>query len=194
MLKIPYTVILASKSPRRQELLKGLDIPFEILTKETEEGFPTELKAGEIALFLSKKKSHAFLDSELPKEYLLISADTIVWINDHVMNKPEDRDEAISMLKELSGKCHTVYTGITIRTKEKEKSLVAESKVWFSNLTDDEISYYIDQYKPYDKAGSYGVQEWIGYCAIEKIEGTQFNVMGLPVQQLYKLLRQHFSF
>lgn len=194
MLKIPYTVILASKSPRRQELLKGLDIPFKILTKETEEGFPIELKAGEIALFLSKKKSHAFLDSELPKEYLLISADTIVWINDHVMNKPEDRDEAISMLKELSGKCHTVYTGLTLRTKEKEESLVAESKVWFSNLTDDEISYYIDQYKPYDKAGSYGVQEWIGYCAIEKIEGTQFNVMGLPVQQLYKLLKQHFCF
>lgn len=194
MLKIPYTVILASKSPRRQELLKGLDIPFKILTKETEEGFPIELKAGEIALFLSKKKSHAFLDSELPKEYLLISADTIVWINDHVMNKPEDRDEAISMLKELSGKCHTVYTGLTLRTKEKEESLIAESKVWFSNLTDDEISYYIDQYKPYDKAGSYGVQEWIGYCAIEKIEGTQFNVMGLPVQQLYKLLKQHFCF
>lgn len=194
MLKIPYTVILASKSPRRQELLKGLDIPFKILTKETEEGFPIELKAGEIALFLSKKKSHAFLDSELPKEYLLISADTIVWINDHVMNKPEDRAEAISMLKELSGKCHTVYTGLTLRTKEKEESLIAESKVWFSNLTDDEISYYIDQYKPYDKAGSYGVQEWIGYCAIEKIEGTQFNVMGLPVQQLYKLLKQHFSF
>lgn len=194
MLKIPYTVILASKSPRRQELLKGLDIPFKILTKETEEGFPIELKAGEIALFLSKKKSHAFLDSELPKEYLLISADTIVWINDHVMNKPEDRDEAISMLKELSGKCHTVYTGLTLRTKEKEESLVAESKVWFSNLTDDEINYYIDQYKPYDKAGSYGVQEWIGYCAIEKIEGTQFNVMGLPVQQLYKLLKQHFCF
>lgn len=193
MLKIPYTIILASKSPRRQELLIGLDIEFRIVTKETDEEFPSSLKAADIALYLSQKKSHAFSDNELPENYLLISADTIVWINDHVMNKPQDREEAVSMLRELSGQCHKVFTGITIRTKSNEVSFIGESNVWFSQLTDEEIAYYIDTYRPYDKAGSYGVQEWIGYCAIERIEGSQFNVMGLPVQQLYKALKDNFS-
>lgn len=190
MRQLPYSIILASQSPRRRELLKGLDIPFTVMTKDTPEDFPDDLKGGAIASYLSIRKAKAFADNELPEDYLLITADTIVCIDNHVLNKPASPAEAVNMLKTLSGNRHTVYTGVTIRTKLKEATFYSATDVWFRDLSEDEISYYLTKYKPYDKAGSYGVQEWIGYSAISRIEGSYFNVMGLPTQQLYLELYQ----
>jgi septum formation protein len=184
-----HKIVLASKSPRRQELMKGLDISFEVRTMEVDESFPPALQREEIPLFLSKLKAQAFLP-EMKENEVVITADTVVWINDHVLNKPEDRDEAIAMVKELSGNHHVVYTGVTITTKDKALSFYDETKVYFDALTQEEIEYYIDKYQPYDKAGSYGVQEFIGYMGINKLEGSYFNVMGLPVHQVYKKLME----
>jgi len=188
--QLPYSIILASQSPRRRELLKGLDILFTVMTKDTPEDFPGDLKGGAIASYLSRRKAKAFADNELPEDYLLITADTIVCIDNHVLNKPASPAEAVNMLKTLSGNQHTVYTGVTIRTKQKEVTFCSATDVWFRDLSEEEISYYLTKYKPYDKAGSYGVQEWIGYSAISRIEGSYFNVMGLPTQQLYLELYQ----
>ena len=185
MLHLPYSIILASQSPRRRELLKGLDISFQVTTKDTPEDFPSTLQGSDIATFLSERKSEAFTEAELPPDYLLITADTIVWLSDKVLNKPVDENEAFAMLKALSGRKHTVFTGVTIRTAKKKRTFCTATDVWFRELGDKEISYYLDHYKPYDKAGSYGVQEWIGYTAISRIEGSYYNVMGLPTQQLY---------
>ncbi|MFY8138430.1 MAG: Maf family nucleotide pyrophosphatase [Flavobacteriales bacterium] len=184
-----HKIVLASKSPRRQELMKGLDISFEVRTMEVDESFPPALQREEIPLFLSKLKAQAFLP-EMKANEVVITADTVVWVNDHVLNKPEDRDEAIAMVKELSGNKHVVYTGVTITTKDKALSFYDETKVYFEALTQEEIEYYIDKYQPYDKAGSYGVQEFIGYMGINKLEGSYFNVMGLPVHQVYKKLME----
>lgn len=170
--------------------MKGLDIPFTIMTKNTPEDFPDDLKDSEIALFLSRRKAEAFTNEELPEDYLLITADTIVWINNHVLNKPASHSEATAMLTELSGNKHTVYTGVTLRSRQKTVSFCSATDVWFRNLSEDEINYYLNKYKPYDKAGSYGVQEWIGFAAIRRIEGSYFNVMGLPTQQLFLELYQ----
>lgn len=182
---LPYRLILASQSPRRKELLKGLDLPFSVMTKDTPENFPDTLKGADIATYLSRRKSEAFTEAELPDSYLLITADTIVWLNDKALNKPTDHTEARAMLNALSGERHTVFTGVTLRSSKKTKTFSAATDVWFRNLTADEIDYYLNHYKPYDKAGSYGVQEWIGYMGISRIEGSYFNVMGLPTQQLY---------
>jgi septum formation protein len=184
-----HKIVLASKSPRRQELMKGLDISFEVRTMEVDESFPPALQREEIPLFLSKLKAQAFLP-EMKENEVVITADTVVWVNDHVLNKPEDRDEAIAMVNELSGNHHVVYTGVTITTKDKALSFYDETKVYFEALTQEEIEYYIDKYQPYDKAGSYGVQEFIGYMGINKLEGSYFNVMGLPVHQVYKKLME----
>jgi len=185
MLHLPYSIILASQSPRRRELLKGLDISFRVTTKDTPEDFPSTLQGSDIATFLSERKSEAFTETELPPDFLLITADTIVWLGDKVLNKPVDGNEAFAMLKALSGRRHTVFTGVTIRTAKKKRTFCTATDVWFRELGDEEISYYLNHYKPYDKAGSYGVQEWIGYTAISRIEGSYYNVMGLPTQQLY---------
>jgi septum formation protein len=182
-----YRILLASKSPRRQYLLKELGLDVEVRTKEVDESFPENLKAQEIPLYLCEKKAAAF-DEELHDNTIVITADTIVWVEGQVLNKPEDYSDAVRMLKLLSGKMHEVYTGVCLKSKKKTKSFYALTKVYFKNLTQEEIDYYIKNYNPYDKAGAYGAQEWIGYIAVEKIEGTYFNVMGLPVNELYEEL------
>lgn len=182
-----YQIILASKSPRREQLLKGLDIPFIIKVKEVSEEFPPHLKKEEIALFLAELKAAAY-DEELDEKTLVITADTIVWINNTVLNKPKDYADAVTILTQLSGNMHEVITGVCLKTKNKTKSFYAITKVYFKTLTPQEIDYYITKYHPYDKAGAYGAQEWIGYTAIKKIEGSYFNVMGLPTRLLYEEL------
>lgn len=180
-------MILASKSPRRQFLLKELGLDFEVRTKEVDESFPETLKAQEIPLYLCQKKADAF-DEELNDNTIVITADTIVWVEGQVLNKPENYEDAVRMLQLLSGKMHEVYTGVCLKSKHKSKSFYALTKVYFKELSRQEIDYYINNYHPYDKAGSYGAQEWIGYIAVEKIEGSYFNVMGLPVRELYEEL------
>jgi len=182
-----YKFILASKSPRRQYLLKELGLDFEVSTKEVDESFSNELKAQDIPLFLCNKKAEAFV-GDIDENTIVITADTIVWIENQVLNKPENYEDAVRMLKMLSGKKHEVYTGVCLKSKHKTKSFYALTNVYFKELTDNEIEYYIKNYNPYDKAGSYGAQEWIGYIAVKKIEGTYFNVMGLPVHELYEEL------
>jgi septum formation protein len=182
-----YKFILASKSPRRQFLLKDLGLDFEVHTKEVDESFPDSLKAQEIPLYLCKKKADAF-DVELDENTIVITADTIVWVNGHVLNKPEDFEDAVRMLELLSGKMHEVYTGVCIKSKNKTKEFYSLTKVFFKTLSRDEIEYYIKNFHPYDKAGAYGAQEWIGYIAVERIEGSYFNVMGLPLKELYEEL------
>jgi septum formation protein len=182
-----YRVILASQSPRRQLLLKGLDIPFEVKLKPTEEIFPPQLKREEIALYLSELKAAAF-DNELDDKTLLITADTIVWINNRLLGKPKNHDDAVDILQQLSGNMHEVITGICLKTNKKSHSFYALTNVYFKKLSLREIEYYITNYQPWDKAGAYGAQEWIGYVAIERIEGSYFNVMGLPTRMLYEEL------
>lgn len=184
-----YKIILASQSPRRQELLRGLDISFAVqVLPDVDESFPHELRAGNIPLYLAKKKSEAY-HSIMLEDVILITADTIVWLDDHVLGKPADQPEAVKMLKQLSGKIHHVYTGVCVRSLNKQVDFVADSKVHFSKLTEEEIQYYVERYHPLDKAGSYGVQEWIGYIGVKSIEGSFYNVMGLPIHQLYEILK-----
>ncbi len=182
-----YRFILASKSPRRQFLLTELGIPFELVSKEVDESFPEQLQKEEIPLFLARKKADAF-EGELDDKTIVITADTIVWINNHVLNKPADAEEARVMLRELSGNRHEVFTGVCLKSANKEIAFSVCTIVYFRELTDGEIDYYISQYKPFDKAGAYGAQEFIGYIGVEKIEGSYFNVMGLPVKELYEEL------
>ena len=181
-------LVLASKSPRRQQLLAGMDVEFEVRTKDVDESCPAALRGGEIPSYLAKVKADAFRQELAPNE-VLITADTVVWVDDQVLNKPENREEAISMLKLLSGNVHHVYTGVSVVSKDKSVVFVDETKVEFVLLNDEEIAHYIDKYKPYDKAGSYGVQEFIGYIGINRLEGSYFNVMGLPVHKLYEVLK-----
>lgn len=185
-----YKIILASKSPRRQQLLKDLGFQFEIITRDTDESFPEHLQREQIPLYLCQKKADAFDDLIQKEKVLIITADTIVWVNDTVLNKPENYDDAVSMLKTLSGNCHTVYTGVCIRTATKKKVFFAETEVHFKPLEDEEIHYYIHHYHPFDKAGSYGIQEWLGYMAMHRIDGSFYNVMGLPTTRLYQELKQ----
>ena len=185
-----YNIVLASKSPRRQELLKGIGVDFSILTKEVDESFPSKLPLIDVAPFLSLKKAKAFEDSELPENYMVITADTVVIVENEILGKPKNRDDAVRMMNLLSGKVHKVVTGVTVHTKEKTKTFSVISKVTFETLDNQEVNYYIDNFKPYDKAGAYGVQEWIGYCGVSTVEGSYFNVMGLPTQKLYKVLKE----
>jgi septum formation protein len=185
-----YKVILASNSPRRKELLGGLGVDFEVRTlSDIDESYPDTLQGEDIPMFISAKKAEAYKQGMADDE-MIITADTIVYDNGHVLGKPKDRGEAIQMLRELSGHAHEVITGVSIVTKEKAVQFASTSKVTFAALTDEEIAYYVDHYKPYDKAGAYGIQEWIGYVAVTRIEGSYFNVMGLPIQRLYTELKQ----
>ena len=184
-----YHIILASKSPRRQELLRGMGVDFEILTKETPENYPTDLPLDEVPKYLSLQKSLAFNDNELPPDYLLITSDTVVICECEILGKPKDREDAERMLRMLSGKTHHVVTGVTVRSAEKTESFAVRSNVAFAELEQDEIDYYIEHCKPYDKAGAYGIQEWIGYVGISGLEGSFYNVMGLPTRKLYQCLK-----
>lgn len=181
-----YHIILGSKSPRRKQLLEGLGISFDVQIIETDETFPEYFQAVEIPIYLAQKKANAFT---LKENDLLITADTIVWFNGEMYGKPADKADAKRMLKKLSGQSHQVITGVCVTTQNQQKTFHVETDVRFVNLTDEEIEYYIENYKPYDKAGSYGVQEWIGYIGVEEIEGSFFNVMGLPIQRLYRELK-----
>lgn len=184
-----YHIILASNSPRRKELLSGLDLEYEIRTMpDIDESYPAELQGGDIPLYISKEKADAY-KSMLQTNDLIITADTIVWLDGEVLGKPHNREDAIAMLHKLSGHTHEVFTGVTLTTAQKQRSFYAETKVTFAQLSDEEIAHYVDKFQPFDKAGSYGVQEWIGYIGVERIEGSYFNVMGLPVQRLYKELK-----
>ena len=184
-----YNIILASQSPRRQELLSGLNIPFEVKVIDVEETYPRELVGVDIPMYLAEKKANAYKEI-MDENTLLITADTIVWHEGKVYNKPKDKAEATAMLKALSGKTHQVITGVCICTKNKRKVFHVMSEVRFARLSPQEISYYLENYEPYDKAGAYGVQEWIGYIGVEYIEGSYFNVMGLPIQRLYNELKR----
>ena len=184
-----YHIILASKSPRRQELLRGMGVNFEILTKETPENYPTDLPLDEVPKYLSLQKSLAFKDDELPADYLLITSDTVVICEGEILGKPKDREVAARMLELLSGKTHHVVTGVTVRSAAKTESFAVRSNVTFAELEQDEIDYYIEHCKPFDKAGAYGIQEWIGYVGISGLEGSFYNVMGLPTRKLYQCLK-----
>lgn len=179
-------IILASGSPRRQELLKGIDIPFIIQTKEVDEVYPDHLQAGEITEYLAKLKADVF--SAVDLDTIIITADTIVWQDNKAVMKPKNREDAFKIIGNLSNNYHEVYTSVCIKSKTKTKLFTSLTKVYFEKLTSDEITYYIDTYKPFDKAGAYGAQDWIGFIAIKKLEGSYFNVMGLPVHSLYKEL------
>ena len=184
-----YHIILASKSPRRQELLRGMGVEFEILTKETPENYPADLPLDEVPKYLSLQKSLAFDDDELPADYLLITSDTVVICEGEILGKPKDREDAERMLQLLSGKTHHVVTGVTVRSAEKTVSFAVRSNVTFAQLDAEEIDYYIEHCKPFDKAGAYGIQEWIGYVGISGLEGSFYNVMGLPTRKLYQCLK-----
>ncbi len=183
-----YNIILASNSPRRRELLSGLGLNYEVkLIKDVDESYPSHLNGSEIPEFISRIKAAAYRPF-MKENDLIITADTIVYANNKVLGKPKNREDAVKMLKTLSGQTHQVMTGVTITTHKFQKSFVSTSDVTFDNLTDEEINFYIDNYKPYDKAGAYGIQEWIGYIGVSGIRGSYFNVMGLPIQKLYREL------
>ena len=192
-----YSVVLASNSPRRKELLSGLGVNFSVKTlPDVDESFPDALKGEEIPLFIARKKADAYKvlfssvnSNEVEEPLLVITADTIVWLEDEVLGKPANATEARVMLSKLSGKKHQVITGVCLTTASWQKSFAAVSEVQFSSLTEEEVDYYIQNYCPYDKAGAYGVQEWIGFIGVESIQGSYFNVMGLPIQRLYRELK-----
>jgi len=185
-----YKIVLASNSPRRKELLGGLGIPFEVRTKQgIDENYPEGLNGEQIALHISKKKAEAY-KSDMTENELIITADTIVYVDGEVLGKPKDKDDARRMFKLMSGKEHQVITGVCVVTKEKTVQFASVTDVTFTQLDDEEIDFYINNYKPYDKAGAYGIQEWIGYVGITGIRGSYFNVVGLPVQRLYTALKQ----
>jgi septum formation protein len=185
-----YEILLASQSPRRTELLKALGIPFRVVEAgHADEDYPTHLSGGAIAQFLAEHKSDSYT-IVLQDHQVLLTADTIVWHRERELGKPVDRAAAISMIEALSGDTHQVFTGVCLRSTEKRSSFFAVTDVSFSSLDQEEIAYYVDLNKPFDKAGAYGIQEWIGHIAVEKIVGSYFNVMGLPVQKLYSELKK----
>ena len=183
-------IILASNSPRRRELLKGLDIDFEVrVFQDIDESYPLELLPDEIPCYLARKKANVYR-ATMKSDELLITADTIVELDGDVLEKPSDRNDAIRILKRLSGRKHQVITAVALTTVDSQKTFSETSSVVFAALTDEEIAYYVDNYQPYDKAGAYGIQEWIGYVGVCSIEGSFYNVMGLPIQRLYKELKE----
>lgn len=184
-------IILASNSPRRRELLAGLDLEYRTwVISGIDESYPESLPTGEIAEFIARKKAEPYLLDEnkgvLGDNDIILTADTVVILDDEVMGKPHDKEEAVSMLEKLSGRTHKVITGVCLASKTKQKSFSVQTNVTFAPLTSQQIEYYVDRYKPYDKAGAYGVQEWIGYVGVTKLEGSYYNVMGLPVQRIYE--------
>lgn len=183
----PYQIILGSNSPRRQELLKSLGFAFLNKPINADESFPVNLQAEEICLYLAEKKADAYAE-DLQDDEILITADTIVWCEGKVFNKPANFVEGKKMLETLSGKMHEVFTGVCLKSGNKQTTFYDVSKVYFKKLKPEEIEYYLTNYSPYDKAGGYGVQDWLGYIGIDKIEGSFYNVMGLPVKELYEEL------
>lgn len=181
--------ILGSQSPRRKELLTGIGVEFEVRIKDTEEVYPDSLPAEEVPEYLAKLKADALLP-DLADHEVVICADTVVILDGEILGKPHDVEDAKKMLSRLSGKKHTVITGVFIGSKNQKGSFSERTEVEFEHLTEEEINFYIDQYKPFDKAGSYGVQEWIGYVAVKRMEGTYTNVMGLPTNRLYKEIQK----
>ena len=182
-------IILASKSPRRQQLLGGLDIEFEIRTKDVEEVYPSDMDQTKVPEYLSELKAAAF-DNELTDNDILITSDTIVLLGDKILEKPKDTADAKRMIREMAGRTHTVITGVCIRSKAKSVVFSDHTQVTFCELSDEEIDYYVTKYEPFDKAGAYGVQEWIGYVAIDHLNGSYFTVMGLPLHKVYKVLKE----
>lgn len=188
-----YKLILSSNSPRRKELLSGLGIPFQVrIIDDIDESYPADLNSLEVASYISKKKSEAY-KTTLQDDEIVITADTVVLCEDEILGKPKDEEEAYKMLETLSGKVHQVITGVTIALKDKEKTFSVVTDVTFKALSSQEINYYIKTYKPFDKAGAYGIQEWIGYIGVTSLQGSYFNVMGLPVQRIYEELKTYFS-
>ena len=185
-------IVLASQSPRRQELLKGLDIDFRIETRPIEEVFDPQLKAGEITAYLSALKAGVFTN-DLKENQVLITSDTIVWLNGAALGKPKTAVEAQQMLQSMSGKMHEVYTSVTFTSTKIQEIITDMTQVYFKELTLEEIVYYVDTYKPMDRAGAYGIQDWIGYTGIEKLNGCYYNVMGLPLPKVYQWLTTNAS-
>ena len=189
----PYRLLLASQSPRRRELIAGSGIPFTLTERyECEEHYPATLPAEEVPAYLSRLKSEAY-PPPLAANDILLTAATVVILEGEVLGKPKDRADALRMVARLAGNRHTVVTGVTLRTSNRIETFSAESDVWFRPLSEEEIAYYVDTYRPYDKAGSYGIQEWIGYVGIERIDGSFYNVMGLPIQRLYVELEKFIN-
>ncbi len=185
-----YKIILASNSPRRKELLGGLGVKYEVRAlKDIDESYPDHLVGEEIPRYIAASKASAYQNT-IASDELIITADTIVWLDGKVLGKPKDYDDAIRMLHQLSGKTHQVMTGVCIVTPTTRKEFVSVTDVTFSSLTDAEIEHYVSVYKPFDKAGAYGIQEWIGYIGVCNIHGSYFNVMGLPIQRLYTELKK----
>ena len=185
-----YKVILASNSPRRKELLSGLGIEYQVKAMpDVDESFPDTLVGEEIPAYIAQAKANAY-QPVMGADELVITADTIVWIDNEVLGKPESREDAIDMLRKLSGASHQVITGVCITTIDWQKCFTATTDVTFAQLTDEEIEYYVDNYTPMDKAGAYGVQEWIGFVGVQYIAGSYFNIMGLPIQRLYGELKK----
>jgi septum formation protein len=182
-----FQLVLGSKSPRRQELLAGMGFDFEVRTKDTDEDFPATIPLKEVPVFLAEIKANALVD-ELNKGEILITSDTIVLLEDEILGKPTSPENAKEMLQKLAGKSHEVITGVHLRSLEKKVSFSVSTNVFFKPLTPEMISFYIENYKPFDKAGAYGIQEWIGFVGIERIEGSYFNVVGLPVAELWDAL------
>lgn len=183
-----HKILLASQSPRRRQLIGDSGFDFELIKIDVEEDFPDHLKAEEIPMFLAKKKAEAYT-LPINDNELLVTADTVVWLNNKVLNKPADLEEAFQMLKQLSSHKHTVYTGVCVRSSKKEIVFYEASDVFFNPLSDDMIQYYLDNHKPLDKAGAYGIQEFIGYVGIRKIDGCYYNVMGFPVSRFIHEIR-----
>jgi septum formation protein len=187
-----YRIILASRSPRRQQLLRDMGLKFDVVIRDFIEDYPESLSGEEIAFYLASEKAKTFRN-EISDNEIVITADTIVWCNNRVLGKPADKNEAVRMIRDLSANTHEVITGVSILSAFKERTFTESTKVTFEKLTEEEIAYYVDKYKPFDKAGAYGIQEWIGIAACSRIEGSYFNVVGLPVQKLYKELREFIS-
>ena len=185
-----YRIILASNSPRRKELLEGLGLSFQVrVLKGIDESYPENLSGEEIALYISRKKAEAYRRTQAEDE-LIITADTIVYVDGEVLGKPQDKEDAARMFRLMSGRTHQVITGVCVQTKEKTVQFASTTDVTFAQLTEEEIGHYIDCFHPFDKAGAYGIQEWIGYIGITGIKGSYYNVVGLPVQRLYTVLKQ----
>ena len=188
-----YHIILASNSPRRKELLSGIDVDYTIKTlRDVDESYPVSMPKEEIAEFVARRKASVYLP-ELKENELFITADTVVLLNNTILGKPVNKADAKRMLQMLSGKTHRVITGVCMATRKKEVSFSDTTFVTFAKLTDAEMDYYVEKYLPLDKAGAYGIQEWIGYAAVERIEGSYFNVMGLPIYKVYCALLEHFG-
>ena len=192
MKDLKYKLILASNSPRRKELLAGLGVPFEVrVLQDIDEHYPESLPVNEVARYIAKEKADAYRRIVAPDE-LIITADTVVIVGDEILGKPVDEADAVRMLKLLSGRTHQVTTGVCLLTAEKERCFNVTTDVTFKTLTDEEIHYYVNRYRPFDKAGAYGIQEWIGYIGVTGLHGSYYNVMGLPVQRIYQELTKHY--